>query len=254
MVLVLSEALDHPSVRRARIVFGQRPREINSQCSRKIQVSQQALFARQGVNAGQKLLYSVEVGFSFRRNQLVFPFLSRIMSLLRDAGRVLRRVRGTDPEKSRFFQESFILPRRTVEVKTDRTACRDFLGGNHSANHQSVAEHHPAAWLQYAKHFGQHAESSGNMAQNVIREHGVKGRFVEGKILGSVTLLEMCLGSKPRRLCKLLRIANSGFIDVQPYDLAAQLFCKMQSISPGTATDLQYGGIAAQTKQLGNFQ
>src|SRR5580704_15002119 len=164
------------------------------------------------------------------------------------------RVRGTDPEKSRFFQESFILPRRTVEVKTDRTACRDFLGGNHSANHQSVAEHHPAAWLQYAKHFGQHAESSGNMAQNVIREHGVKGRFVEGKILGSVTLLEMCLGSKPRRLCKLLRIANSGFIDVQPYDLAAQLFCKMQSISPGTATDLQYGGIAAQTKQLGNFQ
>src|SRR5580704_6174522 len=89
MVLVLSEALDHPSVRRARIVFGQRPREINSQCSRKIQVSQQAPFARQGVNAGQKLLYSVEVGFSFRRNQLLFPFLSRIMSLLRDAGRVL---------------------------------------------------------------------------------------------------------------------------------------------------------------------
>jgi len=92
------------------------------------------------------------------------------------------------------------------------------------------------------------------MAQNVIQEHGIKGRCVKGKILGSVAQLETCLGSKPGRLCKLLRIANSGLIDVQPYELAAHLSRKMQSISAGTATDLQYGGIAAQIKQLRNFQ
>src|SRR5271170_6677666 len=130
------------------------------------------------------------------------------MPLLRDPSRILRCVCGTDPAKPRSPHQPFVLSRRTIDVKADRAARGNFFVGNHSPDHKSVTEQHPPTRLQYAKHFSQHVESAWNMAQNVIREHGVKGRFVEGKTLGSVTLLEMCLGSKPRRLCKLLRIAN----------------------------------------------
>jgi hypothetical protein len=73
--------------------------------------------------------------------------------------------------------------------RKSRSSCAwQFLRGNHSPDHQSVTEQHPPTRLQHAKHFGQHVESAWNMAQNVIREHGVKGRFVEGKILGSVAV------------------------------------------------------------------
>jgi hypothetical protein len=76
----------------------------------------------------------------------------------------------------------------TVEVKADRSACHDFLGGNHSANHESVTEQHPAHWLQYAKHLDQYGESPRNMAQNVVRKRRVKRLVVKREILRSVVV------------------------------------------------------------------
>src|ERR1700691_5179365 len=182
LALVLPDTLDRASVRSVRIVYGQRPREINSRClTRKIQVSQQAPFARQGVYTIQKPLQPVEVGIAFRRNQFLFPFLACVVPFLRDPRRVPRCVCSMDPEKSCLLHEPFIRSRRTVEVQADRAACRNFLGGNHSANHESVAEQHPTPWLQYAKHLNQYIEPPRNMAQTAVEKSASKGPPAKGR-------------------------------------------------------------------------
>jgi hypothetical protein len=142
------------------------------------------------VYTGQKSLESLEVGSTFRCYQFVFPFLARVVPFLRDPSRILRCVRGTYLGKSRFFQKPLILPRWTVKVKADRAACRDFLGGNHSANQESVAEQHPTPWLEYAKHLDEYIKSPRNMAKYVVRKHRVKRLVVEREILRSVALFE----------------------------------------------------------------
>jgi hypothetical protein len=60
----------------------------------------------------------------------------------------------------------------------------------HSADYQSITEQHPSARLQYAKHLAQHFEPARNMAQNVIREYGIKGVVIEGEAVRNIALLE----------------------------------------------------------------
>ena len=65
------------------------------------------------------------------------------------------------------------------------------------------------------------------MAQNIIREHRIKGMVVEGEILRNVTFFETHLGSETSRQCEVVRVANSGCINVQPYEAAAHSFRKV---------------------------
>jgi hypothetical protein len=90
--------------------------------------------------------------------------------------------------KTHLLHQPFVISRRTVDVKADRSACHDFLGGDHSANHQSVAEQHPAHRLQYAKHLDQFSDSPRNMAQNVARKRRVKRLVGKREILRSVAV------------------------------------------------------------------
>src|SRR4029079_2208964 len=131
--------------------------------------------------------------------------------------------------------ESFIFSGRTVHVKADRAAGCDFFMGKHSADYQSVAEQHPSAGLQYAKHLAQHPGPSRNMAQHVVREYGIKGVVIEGEFVRNIALLETGLRGETSCQRKLVRVANSGRINVQPYEAAAHFFRKVQPISPRTA-------------------
>src|SRR5271165_5629969 len=115
----------------------------------------------------QKSLQSLEVGFAFQHNQFHFPFLPCIMPPLRNPRSALSCVGYAYVAKPCTLNESFILPRRTVHVKTDRAARGDFFVGKHSANYQSVTEQHPPARFQHAKHLNQHFGPPCKMAQNV---------------------------------------------------------------------------------------
>ena len=92
----------------------------------------------------------------------------------------------------RLPDQSFVLPGRTVQVITDRTARGDFFVGDHSAGDKSVAKKHSSAWLQDAKHLAQHVEPSWNVTQNIICEHRVKGSIPERQRLRGVAMLEVC--------------------------------------------------------------
>ena len=158
--------------------------------TRKVQIPQQALFACQDLHTGQEPLQPLEVDVAFHGDQFLFPSLTRLMPLLRDLGCALSCVGYADLAKPGALNESFIFSRRTVHVKSNRAACGDFFVGNHSADYQGVAEQHPSARLQYAKHLTQHLGPIWNMAQNVIREYGIKSVVIEGESVRNITLLE----------------------------------------------------------------
>src|SRR3984885_14614679 len=113
-----------------------------------------------------------------------------MMPLFRPPRSTLGCVGYADPAKPCSLDESFILSRRTVHIKANRTARGDLFVGKQSANYQSVTEQHPSAGLQYAKHLAQHPGTSWKMAQNVIREHSVKAIVVKRHNFRSVTLLK----------------------------------------------------------------
>src|SRR5882724_5707323 len=156
----------------------------------KVQVPQQALFARQDMHTGQEPLQPLEVDVAFRCDQFLFPFLTCLMPLLRDPGRAFSRVGYADLAKPCALNESFILSRRTVYIEADGAARGDFFVRKHSTDYQSVTEQHPSAWLQYAKHLTQHHGPTWNVAQNVIREYGIEGVVIEREVVRNITLLE----------------------------------------------------------------
>src|ERR1700692_1610842 len=163
---------------------------------------------------GQEPLQPLEVHNAFRCDQFLFPFLPCLMPLLGNPSSTLGRVGYADLPKSCSLHESFILSGRTVHVKADRTACGDFFLGKQSANYQSVTEQHLSARFQYAKHLTQHLGTPWKMTQSVIRKHSIKGIVVEGQIFRSVASLKPGLRSEASCQRKLVRIANSKFIDV----------------------------------------
>jgi hypothetical protein len=65
------------------------------------------------------------------------------------------------------------------------------------------------------------------MAQDVIREHGIKTVVVKRETRRNVALLETRLSSKASCQRELVRIAHSGRIDVQPDETAAHSFRKV---------------------------
>jgi hypothetical protein len=142
-----------------------------------------------------------------------------MMPPLRNLGRALSCVGYADLAKPCSFNESFVLSRRTVHVEADRTARRNFLVGQHSADHQSVTEQHPPARFQYAKHLTQQLGAAWNMAQNVIREHGVKRLIVESEILRNVRLLETRPRSETSR--------EPRCVNVEPDEAATHSFRKV---------------------------
>src|SRR5712675_1289224 len=139
-----------------------------------IEIPQKTPFVHQSMDTGQESLQAVEVGGSFRCDQLLFALLTCVMPLLCNPRRAGSCVGCVDLAKPCSFNEAFVFSRWTVDVKADRTAGRNFLVSQHSADYQSVTEQHPPARFQYAKDFAQHIGAIRNMAQNVIREYGVK--------------------------------------------------------------------------------
>jgi len=65
------------------------------------------------------------------------------------------------------------------------------------------------------------------VAQDIIREDRIKGVVVRREILRSVTLLELYLRSETSGRHELVRIVNSGWIDVQTHQATAYSLCKV---------------------------
>src|SRR5579862_6691876 len=159
--------------------------------ARNVQIPFQAFLASQELHTRQEPLETLEVDVAFCCNQFLLPFLPCMMPALRDPGRAVGCVDSANLAKPCLLDESFVLSRGTVHVIADRAARGDFFMREHSADDQSITEQHPPARFQYAKHLPQHLGPSGKMAQNVIREHGIKGLVFETKILRNIALLEM---------------------------------------------------------------
>jgi hypothetical protein len=142
------------------------------------------------MHTGQEPLQPLEVNIAFRSDQFLSLFVPRMMPMLRDPSGVLGCIGYADLAKPCSLNESFVLSGRTVHVKADRATRGDFFVGKRSAHYQSVTEQHSSAGFQYPKHLTQHLGTPWNVAQNVIREHSIKGIVIKRQIFRSVTLLK----------------------------------------------------------------
>src|SRR5215472_2213060 len=177
--------------------------------------------------AGQETLQPFEVAVAFDSDKLRLPFLPCLMPLLCDSSRTVSRVGYTNQPEPCSLDQSLVLSWRTVHVKANRAPRGDFFVGKHSADYQRVAEQHSSARLENAKHLAQHCLPSGKMAQDIVREDRVKGVVVKREILRGVTLLEMYLRGAASGRSELVRILNSGRIDVQTHQAAAHSLRKV---------------------------
>src|SRR5580704_17765963 len=131
---------------------------------------------------GQEALEAVEVGGAFGGDEIGFVPLASITPALRDADGAFGCVDRANDGEADLFDEAFIHSRYTIFVKADGAARGDFFSGNYSGDHESVGEKETAAGFEDSKNFGEHAESAGKMAQNIVRENRVESFFLEREI------------------------------------------------------------------------
>ncbi len=143
------------------------------------------------------------------------------MPPLRDSGRTLSCVGYTDGETLLAPSAAHSLPADCTRKIRWSCASR-FLRGRASPYYQRVAEQHPSARLQYAKHLAQHFRPSGrwhitSFEKTASKLLSLKGRFVEAS---HSSKRARALSPFATASC---RIANPGCINVQSDKAAAHV-------------------------------
>src|SRR5580704_1154557 len=169
-----------------------------------------------------------------------------------DAGRASSRVLRADYLEARHLEQPLVFTGRAEDVVADGAARSDLLMRNQSANDERIAEEQRASGLQYPVQLGKERGTAGNVAEHVIREHGVKAQIRERQRPGGIADLEahqrfeMLLGRE------LIGIADADGVDVEAEDAAADSLGETQGVSARAATDLENIGIGREAEQAGD--
>src|SRR5208283_3352994 len=185
--------------------------------------------------------------------QRLFSLLPRFSPTLRYQRCLFTAVGGARQPETCLLDDSLILPGWTEDVEADRAARGNFLLRNQSADHQSVTEQHPSSRFKHSTNFTQNAQSSGKMAQNVVRESRVKGRILKRQFLGCIADLKPHLRRHVSRLRKLAGRVDTRRVRVQPNDATTHGCRNLQRIPPRTAADFQHVRTARQMQRARYF-